>query len=405
MVKKQQTSSLISQIPPPVLRLVEIFHKNNIQSTLVGGSVRDFFLNRIRSTLDLDIEIRHHHPHRHIGELVEKWGQGAVEHLPFNIIRLTMEGLTLELAPPRRESYPQGDWFKHDQFEAAIEPELDPSQAWLRRDFTVNAIGIELLSGKLVDPFNGMEDLENKILRHCGSDFFFDPVRFLRLLRFQSRFGFTLHPDMESDLSRFNLKGLSSHYFFKESLLIPFFPFVKNFFDTVQKYSIEIPEELKRLEFLRSLSLPSPENIDDLLMTLIYAPSPPSHNQLEQFVKYAKMATRDICRHTDFRQNLEQIRTVDKKFLMERGRKIPLQDFFNLPQWQGIKRVYRFLAREKGRHPFSHCLESVNPSLHKSLSQLQEIFPPELEGNTPFPDQLPPQQREDFRLYRHLMRD
>ena len=318
---------LLSQLPLSVRELVGNLHTEGVHSILVGGSVRDFFLKGKKNPVDLDIEIRHEHTLEKIKALVKKSQPLAIKSLPFEIIRITLEGVTLELAPPRREVYPSGQWFKHDQFEVNIAPSLTPSHAWLRRDFTVNAIGIDLTSTELVDPFNGMADLKNKILRPCGPDFFLDPVRFLRLLRFQSQFNFSLHPDMERELSRFNLKGLSFHYFFKESFLTPFFPFAKNFFDTTRKYSIEVPEEMKGLEFLTSLALPSPDNLNDLLMTIIYSPSPPSSNQLKQFVKYAKIATVDMRRHIDFRQNLEKLGTIDKKIPDGTWEKAPVTGF------------------------------------------------------------------------------
>lgn len=63
-----------------------------------------------------------------------------------------------------------------------------------RRDLTINAMA-ESPDGKLIDPFHGQEDLNNKILRHVSEAFAEDPVRVLRIARFAARFGdFTIHP-------------------------------------------------------------------------------------------------------------------------------------------------------------------------------------------------------------------
>ncbi len=64
-----------------------------------------------------------------------------------------------------------------------------------RRDLTINAIA-ETPDGKLIDPYNGITDIKNKILRHVSEAFSEDPVRILRVGRFASRYGdFKVHPD------------------------------------------------------------------------------------------------------------------------------------------------------------------------------------------------------------------
>ncbi len=64
-----------------------------------------------------------------------------------------------------------------------------------RRDLTINAIA-ETPDGELIDPYNGIADIENKVLRHVSEAFAEDPVRILRVGRFASRFGgFSVHPD------------------------------------------------------------------------------------------------------------------------------------------------------------------------------------------------------------------
>jgi len=77
----------------------------------------------------------------------------------------------------------------------------------LRRDLTINAMA-EDSSGKLFDPYSGMQDLENKILRHVSDAFAEDPVRLLRLARFASRFhDFKVHPDTQSLMDKLVSSG------------------------------------------------------------------------------------------------------------------------------------------------------------------------------------------------------
>ncbi|RTK97517.1 MAG: hypothetical protein EKK64_01200 [Neisseriaceae bacterium] len=63
-----------------------------------------------------------------------------------------------------------------------------------RRDLTINAIA-EDMDGNLIDPYSGIDDIKNKIIRHVSSAFTEDPLRILRAARFAAKFGFTIHPD------------------------------------------------------------------------------------------------------------------------------------------------------------------------------------------------------------------
>lgn len=70
-------------------------------------------------------------------------------------------------------------------------PDVSLEQDLERRDLTINAIA-QTEDGTLIDPFNGRQDLQNKILRHVSPAFAEDPVRVLRIARFAARFGFTI---------------------------------------------------------------------------------------------------------------------------------------------------------------------------------------------------------------------
>jgi tRNA nucleotidyltransferase (CCA-adding enzyme) len=76
-------------------------------------------------------------------------------------------------------------------------PEVTLEEDLLRRDLTINAIAMDA-DGKLIDPFRGQEDLQNRILRHVSPAFSEDPVRILRVARFAARYshlGFTVAPE------------------------------------------------------------------------------------------------------------------------------------------------------------------------------------------------------------------
>ncbi len=95
-------------------------------------------------------------------------------------------------------------------------PEVTIEEDLSRRDLTINAMAIEFFDdGKtrvmdVVDPFNGQEDLENKVLRHTSDAFVEDPVRVLRLARFRARFGseWTVAPETRALVAQMAKKGV-----------------------------------------------------------------------------------------------------------------------------------------------------------------------------------------------------
>ena len=96
----------------------------------------------------------------------------------------------IEFAPPRREiSIGPG---RHD-FEIVADPSLSVEEDMRRRDFTVNAMAKRLATGELVDPLDGREDLQRRVLRTVSpTSFAEDPLRIVRALRFVSQLGFDL---------------------------------------------------------------------------------------------------------------------------------------------------------------------------------------------------------------------
>ncbi|MFA5462356.1 MAG: HD domain-containing protein, partial [Sulfurimonas sp.] len=83
---------------------------------------------------------------------------------------------------------------RHKDFDIKCNSFLSYEEAFRRRDFTINAIGYDIETKTIINPFNGKNDLNKKILRHIDNDTFIeDPLRVYRAIQFVSRFGFTLH--------------------------------------------------------------------------------------------------------------------------------------------------------------------------------------------------------------------
>ncbi len=165
---------------------------------LVGGAVRDLLLGRDRTDLDIAVE-------GDAAAVGRRLGGEVRTHERFATVTVHTDGLELDLATARSESYP----------DPGALPEIQPatlSEDLARRDFTLNAMAVPLAGDpELIDPHGGLEDLERGALRvlHDGS-FVDDPTRALRAARYAARYGFDLDPDTERLLREADLATVSS---------------------------------------------------------------------------------------------------------------------------------------------------------------------------------------------------
>ena len=169
----------------------------DLDAYLVGGAVRDELLGLDSKDADflvpgVDTEglTAKLAPHGHVEDLIVAGRLVGARLYPRDktIRRLAPAGI--EFAPPRKEvSTGPG---RHD-FEIVADPTLSIEDDMRRRDFTVNAIARRLSTGEIVDPLNGREDIERRVLRTVSpSSFAEDPLRLVRALRFVSQLGFDL---------------------------------------------------------------------------------------------------------------------------------------------------------------------------------------------------------------------
>lgn len=152
------------------------------RALLVGGCVRDGLLGK--ECDDFDIECFGISPEKLIKTLSSHYALDLVG-ASFGIIKL--QHYDVDIALPRRETKLG---LGHRAFETECDPSLSVRDAASRRDFTVNAIYKDPLTEEIIDPWGGVEDLKNRILRHVSEHFSEDPLRVMRAMQFVARFSF-----------------------------------------------------------------------------------------------------------------------------------------------------------------------------------------------------------------------
>jgi len=156
----------------------------------VGGCVRDRLLGL--PSLDLDIEV-HGLPLADLETLLLRHGRVQAVGRAFGILKFrSRRGQEADFGLPRRESLTGRG---HRGFTVDLDPTITLEQACARRDFTVNAMLEDVLTGEVHDFFGGRADLAARRLRHTGLAFSEDPLRVYRLMQLGARYGLEPAPE------------------------------------------------------------------------------------------------------------------------------------------------------------------------------------------------------------------
>jgi tRNA nucleotidyltransferase (CCA-adding enzyme) len=167
----------------------------------VGGYVRDLLSGG--EGKDIDVEVHGLTPDQLKG-LLDSLGQRLDIGESFGIFGL--KGYDIDIAMPRKESC-RGRG--HRDFDVFVDPHIGTLGAAKRRDFTVNAMMQNILTGEIVDHFGGREDLEKGIIRHVNDQSFAeDPLRVLRGAQFAARFGFEIAEETKALCKNMDLTTL-----------------------------------------------------------------------------------------------------------------------------------------------------------------------------------------------------
>lgn len=290
-------SGLKDELYPELSILLEYFSIHQCYVTLVGGAVRDYFLHgKLSHDLDFEIRCKENLTGIEWSERLDSIFNNLpvpveVEKLPFAIYRFSYAGFELEFSSPRLEHFREGE-LHHKNFDVVLSSRLSYMESFSRRDFTINAIGLEFSkdNAKLVDPYLGIEDLRVKKLRPLNLFFMRDPVRFLRSIRFKYKLGFEFSDELISALKLMNLSHISAHYIKSEMMKSPhpiqFWESLKNLVDELK---IPVPETLQVLFQLSPIEGQVISNLEEFLLAC-HRHRPLKDNEFKAYVNYFQVS-------------------------------------------------------------------------------------------------------------------
>ena len=179
-------------LPPELQPILAALWAHKITPIVVGGYVRDTLLNK--HSKDIDIELYALQSLDELENILKPFGKLNLVGKSFGVIKLKINDLEIDFSPPRTESKHAAG---HKGFDIRCDFSLDFTTASRRRDFTINAIGYNPQTKTLLDPHNGIEDLQSKRLVYVDDKTFGDdPLRPLRAIQFAARFDLVCDPKL-----------------------------------------------------------------------------------------------------------------------------------------------------------------------------------------------------------------
>ena len=188
----QLAITTLTKQAPAASELAKLFKIAGFKLALVGGPVRDAILGRLGNDLDFTTDA---HP-KDSEKILNKWADSVWDiGAAFGTVAGKKGEITVEVTTYRSESYDSSSRKPNVEFGKTIEGDL------ARRDFTINAMALELTTPEptFIDLFNGVADLQNKLIKTPGKaeeSFSDDPLRMMRAARFMSQLNFEIDPSV-----------------------------------------------------------------------------------------------------------------------------------------------------------------------------------------------------------------
>jgi len=225
---------------PKILKTISTeLQTKNAKAIIVGGSVRDHFLEL--PIKDYDVEVYGLESMEELEEVLAQYGSVNLVGKSFGVLKFVYEGEEYDFSFPRSE-VKTGEG--HRGFEVSVDGRLNFKTAAKRRDFSINALGYDIEEGAFIDPFGGLEDIKHKQLRHIEDETFVeDPLRVYRAMQFCARFGFGLAEKTKELCKKMVAKGMLEELP-KERVYVEW-----------KKLLLKAPQPSKGFELMRELGI------------------------------------------------------------------------------------------------------------------------------------------------------
>lgn len=193
-----------------VCAIAQKIYENGGTAYFVGGYVRDKLLGR--ENKDIDIEV-HNISAENLETILSEFGEVMKFGASFGVYNI--KGYDIDFALPRTERK-TGE--KHTDFEVTADPYMSTEKASKSRDFTINALMENVLTGEIIDHWHGRDDLYAGIIRHVDNETFKeDTLRILRAAQFSARFEFDIAEETIEFCKQLDLSELSRERVFTET--------------------------------------------------------------------------------------------------------------------------------------------------------------------------------------------
>lgn len=177
---------IFNNIPAPIKEIARILNAKGFQCFLVGGSVRDSIMGFIPKEYDIATNAKP----EDVQKIFKYTVPTGIKH---GTILVILDDMHVEITTFRSDgNYSDGRHPDKVEYTASIEDDLP------RRDLTINAMAYNVLEGNLIDMFDGVKDIENKIIRSVGNPyerFSEDGLRIMRAIRFATRLNFDIEKE------------------------------------------------------------------------------------------------------------------------------------------------------------------------------------------------------------------